>query len=181
MAPKTANEAAATDLPTSPETLLASFDSLGLTYSLHHHPAIFTVAEGHEIERNIPGLHCRNLFLRDKKDKMFLVSAANETKIDLKDLSDRLQCGRLSFGSPARLWAYLGVRPGSVCPFAVVNDTQGLVTPLLDAYMMKAALVNFHPLINTMTVGLAPADLLAFIRQTGHKPLTVDFGNAQDS
>ena len=165
-------------MPTAPEELLARLDSLGIPYKLHHHPAFFTVAEGLEIERNMEGIHCRNLFLRDKKGTMFLVSAANETLIDMKKLSNLLGCGRLSFGSPERLWDNLGVRPGSVCPYAITNDKGGVVTQILDAYMMKGEIVNFHPLINTMTIGVSPDDLVKFIRSTGHEPRIVDLTSA---
>jgi Ala-tRNA(Pro) deacylase len=165
-------------MPTAPEELLARLDSLGIPYTLHHHKAVFTVAESNELDRNLPGVHCRNLFLRDKKGTMFLVSAANETLIDLKKLSGLLGSGRFSFGSPERLWTNLGVRPGSVCPYAIINDTGGVVTPILDAYMMKGELVNFHPLLNTMTIAVTPDDLVKFIRSTGHEPRIVDLTSA---
>ncbi len=170
MAAAQPSDLADSPLPTSPETLLARLESLGIRYVLHHHRAVFTVAESLEMEQTMPGIHCRNLFVRDKKQRMFLISAANETIIDLKALESRLDCARLSFGSPERLWTALGVRPGSVCPYALVNDTQNLVTPVLDGYMMRGDLVNFHPLVNTMTIGVAPDDLLKFIRSTGHEP-----------
>lgn len=161
--------------PTSPDALMQRLDTMGIPYEIYSHPAVFTVAESLDIERDIPGVHCRNLFVRDKKDRMFLISAANETKIDLKAMERLLDCGRLSFGSPERLWARLGVKPGSVCPYAIMNDEDGLVRSVLDAYMMHGDLVNFHPLVNTMTIGVTPADLLRFIRSTGHEPLIVDF------
>lgn len=164
--------------PTRPETLLQRLDDLGIAYTLYRHPAVFTVAESTGLERDIDGIHCRNLFLRDKKGTMFLVSAANETKIDLKKLSDLLGAGRFSFGSPERLWQYLGVRPGSVCPYAVINDVAGQVTLVLDAAMMRGEKVNFHPLVNTMTIGVAPADLVKFAESTGHAPRIVDLTNA---
>lgn len=164
-------------LPTPPETLLARLDHLGIAYRLHHHRAVFTVADSLDIERDMPGVHCRNLFLRDKKERMFLVSAANETPVDLKALADVLGCGRLSFGSPERLWSNLGVLPGSVCPYAVINDTQGRVVPVFDVRMMAGDLVNFHPLINTMTIGVAPDGLLAFMRSTGHEPHIIDLAS----
>lgn len=161
---------------------MANLDSLGIEYALHHHAAVFTVAESTGLERNLPGIHCRNLFLRDKKEAMFLISAANETAIDLKKLSELLGCGRLSFGSPERLWKHLGVRPGSVCPYAIINDKQGLVTQILDAHMMQGDLVNFHPLINTMTITVRPDDLVKFIRSTGHEARIVDLSSvAPDS
>ena len=165
-------------LPTSPEQLLDLLDTLGIRYQLHHHKAVFSVAESLDIERDMTGIHCRNLFLRDKKGTMFLVSAANETKIDLKKLSDLLAAGRFSFGSPERLWTYLGVRPGSVCPYAIINDTGKAVTLILDAAMMKGEIVNFHPLMNTMTIGVRPEDLIKFVRSTGHEPRVVDLTSA---
>jgi Ala-tRNA(Pro) deacylase len=161
--------------PVSPQELLERLDSLGIAYSLYEHPPIFTVAEGLEMERDMPGIHCRNLFLRDKKKAMFLISAANETVIDLKKLETLLPCDRISFGSPDRLWDHLGVRPGSVCPYALINDRDSVVTPILDAYMMQGDIVNFHPLINTMTIGVSPAGLLAFYRSIGREPRIVDF------
>lgn len=160
--------------PTSPETLLGMLDSLGIQYRLYHHPAIFTVAEGEAIERDMPGVHCRNLFLCDKRKAMTLLCVANATKIDLKKLPPLLGSDRLSFGSPQRLWTHLGVRPGSVCPYSIINDTAHVVDIVLDAYMMQGDLVNFHPLVNTMSIGVAPADLVRFIRETGHEPRIID-------
>jgi Ala-tRNA(Pro) deacylase len=171
------NEKNGETAPVSPKALLERLDSLGIAYKLYEHPPIFTVAEGLEMERDMPGIHCRNLFLRDKKKTMFLISAANETAIDLKRLETLLPCDRISFGSPDRLWENLGVRPGSVCPYAIINDTQGVVTPILDAYMMQGEIVNFHPLINTMTIGVTPAELLEFFRSLGREPRIIDFSN----
>lgn len=155
-------------LPTTPDDLFALLKSLNIPYSLHYHPPIFTVAEGEHLKENIPGVHCRNLFLRDKKKNTFLVVAANETAVDLKALETRLGCARLSFGSPERLWDMLGIRPGSVCPFTLVNDRTCAVKVILDQSMMNADIVNYHPLDNAMTIGLTPADLLRFIEHTGH-------------
>ncbi len=167
-------DAVAPDLPTSPEELLECLDSLGISYQTHRHRAVFTVAESTALVETIPGAHCRNLFLRDKKEAMFLVVAANETPVDLRGLQDLLGCGRLSFGSADRLWRTLGVRPGSVCPFAVINDKDKAVRVVLDRSMMQAETVVYHPLVNTMSVGLAPAALELFLRRTGHEPLILD-------
>lgn len=161
-------------LPTSPEQLFAYLDELNIPYNLHRHAPIFTVAEGEHLKRKIPGVHCRNLFLADKKKAMYLVVAANETTVDLKSLQEKLGCGRPSFGSPERLWTYLGIRPGSVCPFTLLNDSKHLVQPVLDAAMMEADIVNYHPLDNAMTIGLSPADLLKFIVYIGHTPRILD-------
>lgn len=161
-------------LPTSPEELLAKLDGLGITYTLHHHAPMFTVADGEEIERNIEGTHCRNLFLRDKQENMVLVVAANETMLDLKKLAPVIGIGRISFGSKERLWTYLGIRPGSVCPFCIVNDTDKKVRVVLDADMMDADIVNYHPLDNAMTVGLSPADLMRFLDDCNHPYEVID-------
>lgn len=161
-------------LPTTPEQLFDLLQSLDIAYEVYHHKPIFTVEEGEHIKETIPGTHCRNLFLRDKKKTMFLVVLANETGVDLKKLQDLLACGRLSFGSAERLWAYLGIRPGSVCPFCAVNDQDHQVRVVLDAYMMRQPIVNYHPLDNAMTISLTPEDLLKFFVHTGHEPYIVD-------
>ena len=166
-----ANEA---PLPVTAEDLFACLKKLGIAYELHHHKPVFSVEESAPLKAAIPGLHCRNLFLRDKKEKMFLVVAANETRIDLKKLQGLLGCDRLSFGSADRLWKYLGVRPGSVCPFAIVNDRGGDVKIILDAGMMGADIVNYHPMENHMTIGLAPRDLARFVEFTGHEAHIMD-------
>lgn len=165
-------------LPTSPEALFELFQRLDIAYEVHHHAPIFTVEEGEHLKADIPGTHCRNLFIRDKKKQMFLVVLANETDVDLKALPDLLDCGRISFGSSDRLWEYLGIRPGSVCPFCAVNDKNHDVSVILDAHMMQSDIVNYHPLDNTMTVSLSPADLLKFFAYTGHQPRIIDLSAA---
>lgn len=167
------------DLPTTPEELLAHLNELDISYTLHEHEAVFTVAESEKLDATIPGVHCRNLFLRDKKKKNFLVVLRNETEVDMKKLPGVIGSDRLSFGSSDRLWEFLGVWPGSVCPFSIVNDTDQKVKILLDKDMMEGEIVNYHPLINTMTVSLSPADLLRFIESTGHAPHIVDLSPAK--
>lgn len=165
-------------LPVPATALLAILGGLEITYRLYHHQPVFTVAESLDIERGMPGAHCRNLFVRDKKENMFLVVAQNETMIDLKKLSGLLDCGRLSFGSAERLWDNLGVRPGSVCPFSIINDKESAVTIVLDKAMMQNDIVNYHPMENHMTIGLSPDDLVKFIKHTGHEPLILDLAPA---
>jgi len=133
-------------LPTPATALFDILANLGIEYRLYHHQPVFTVEESLGIERDMAGAHCRNLFVRDKKETMFLVVAQNETLIDMKKLPDLLDCGRLSFGSSDRLWTYLGVRPGSVCPFAIINDKDNAVTIVLDQAMMNNQIVNYHPM-----------------------------------
>lgn len=165
-------------LPTAPEKLLSMLDDLGIEYKFYEHEAVYTVAESEKIDADIPGLHCRNLYLRDKKKRNYLVSAQNATEIDLKKLSDLLDAGRFSFGSADRLWQYLGVRPGSVCPYAVVNDPDNEVRLILDQSMMDAEIVNFHPLSNTMTIGTNPHDIVKFVESIGHNVEIIDLSAA---
>ena len=154
----------------SPSELLDRLTALGISHETHEHEAVFTVAESKNVKETIPGSHSKNLFLKDKKSRLFLVVAAHDTDIDLKRLHDTLGAsGRLSFGSAEQLRAILGVEPGSVTPFAAINDRGSEVTVILDQRLADAERVNFHPLVNTMTTGLAPDDLLAFLRSTGHE------------
>ncbi len=171
-------EHAAPKLPTPPERLLGIFRELGIAHDVHRHAPIFTVQEGEPLKASIPGLHCRNLFLCDKKKTMFLVVAANETAVDLKKLEGILGSARLSFGSPDRLWKYLGIYPGAVCPFAAVNDKNREVNIVLDTFMMRTDVVNYHPLDNAMTVSLSPGHLLKFFEYTGHSPKILDLSGA---
>lgn len=161
-------------LPTTPDRLFEILQELDIQYECHHHEAMFTVEQSSALKKDIPGVHCRNLYLRDKKKKNFLVVAANETEVDMKTLQEKLGCGRLSFGSADRLWEFLGIRPGSVCPFTLINDTEHHVQLVLDEQMMKGGIVNYHPLDNTMTIGLTPHDLLKFFKHTGHTPIILD-------
>lgn len=166
------------DLPTSPDLLLNYLNKLGIEYSLFEHEPIFTVEEGEHLKKDIPGVHCRNLFMRDKKKKNYLLVLANDTEVDLKKLPDILGSGRLSFGSSDRLWEHLGIRPGSVNPFVIMNDPDNAVHMFLDAAMMEADIVNYHPMDNAQTIGLSPADLIKFIESLGHNYTVVDLSAA---
>ncbi len=150
------------DLLTSPYDLMKFLDQNDIKFTFYHHKPVFTVADSSEVDSQILGAHTRNLFLKDKKDKMFLVTLRYDTPLDLKKLEKIICAGRLSFGSPERLWTYLGVRPGSVTPFAIINDKENMVTPIWEAGMMAHDIVNFHPLLNSMTIGLTPNDLRRF-------------------
>lgn len=161
------------EMPTSPEDLLKLMAEYGIKFSLYHHIPVFTVADSHKVDAEIPGVHTRNLFLKDKKGKMYLVTLRHDVPLDLKKLESVIGAGRLSFGSPERLWDYLGVRAGSVTPFAIINDKDRQVTPIWEAGMMMADMVNFHPLLNSMTVGLSPDGLKAFARQIGRDDVQI--------
>ncbi len=158
-------------MPASPEDLFAYLDTLGIAHPTVTHKAAFTVEDARALRGEIAGGHTKNLFLKDKKDALFLVVALEDAAIELKSLHRRLGAsGRFSFGSAELLAATLGVEPGSVTPFAVLNDTERRVGVVLDAAMMEHATLNFHPLRNTMTTSIARDDLVRFLTATGHPP-----------
>ena len=160
--------------PLTPEELFLRFDSLGIAYRTYSHPPVFTVAEATALRGSLPGGHCKSLFLKDKKGGFWLAVMLEERRVDLKRLAVCLGAPRFSFGGAADLYQLLGVRPGSVTPFALVNGGERLVTPVLDAAMLEHDPLNYHPLINDRTTAIAPADLLRFIAAYGHTSRIVD-------
>lgn len=167
--------------PTTPEALLARLDALGIAHTTHEHPPLHTVEESKALRGQLPGGHVKNLFLRDKKRRLWLVVAEEDRPVDLKALRRVLGAsGTLSFGAPDLLWEVLGVRPGSVTPFGLINDTQGRVTVVLDAGLMAKDPINVHPLTNTATTAVGRDDLLAFIRDCGHEPQVMDLDAPAD-
>ncbi|CAA7625954.1 putative YbaK/aminoacyl-tRNA synthetase-associated domain [Magnetospirillum sp. LM-5] len=157
-------------MPLTPEALLAHLGELGITVTTHRHAPAFTVEQGNEVWGNIPGIHCKNLFLKDGKGRLWLVVAPADKRIDLKRLPGAIGAARLSFGSAELLGEVLGVEPGSVTPFALINDQHHRVTPVLDSWMMDQPLLNYHPLRNDMTTTIASADFRRFLAATGHRP-----------
>ncbi|MCX5494730.1 prolyl-tRNA synthetase associated domain-containing protein [Kaistia dalseonensis] len=152
---------------------------LGIASMTTEHEPLFTVEESQSLRGRIAGRHSKNLFLTDKKGAYFLVVAEEDSVIDLKRLHERIGAsGRLSFGSAERLAERLGVLPGSVTPLALINDQPATVQIILDAVLHDADAVNFHPLINTATTTITPADLVKFLRATGHEPLVLEFSTA---
>ena len=158
-----------------PQQLFARLDQLGISHRTVEHPPVFTVEEAKALRGNLPGHHIKNLFLRNKKEEMWLVVALEDRAIDLKRLGDVLGAGRLSFGSADRLKRTLGVEPGSVTPLSLANDQAHAVRLVLDRGITNGGPVNAHPLVNTMTTALAPADLLRFFEATGHTPRWLEF------
>ena len=157
-------------MPATRADLLARLAELGIETETLEHEAVFTVEQSSKLERSLPGGHTKNLFLKDKKGALFLVVALGGASIDLKTLHKRLGCDRLSFGKPELLMDVLGVMPGAVTPFALINDKARLVTVILDADMMRHERLNYHPLENTATTNIAREDFLRFIRSCGHEP-----------
>jgi len=157
-------------MPATRQDLVARFAELGIVTQTIEHEAVFTVAESSKLERELPGAHTKNLFLKDKKDRLFLVVAQGHAHIDLKKLHKKIGADRLSFAGPALLIEVLGVPAGSVTPFALINDQAQRVTVVLDADMMRHERLNYHPLENTATTNIARDDLVRFIRACGHEP-----------
>ena len=158
-------------MPASPDDLFACLDRLGIAHRTVRHPAVFTVEEARALRGQVAGGHTKNLFLRDKKGALFLVATPEDATIELRALHRLLGAsGRFSFGSADLLRETLGVEPGSVTPFAVMNDTQHQVTVVLDAAMMANAALNFHPLVNTGTTTISCGGLVRFLEATGHPP-----------
>lgn len=163
--------------PATPQDLFARLDSLGVAHKTHEHPPLFTVEESKRLRGSLPGGHCKNLFLRDKKRNLFLLVVLEDRPIDLKSLRHALGAsGNLSFGNPELLLEVLGVAPGAVTPFALMNDTGHRVAVFLDRAMLALDPLNYHPLSNTRTTAIAPKDLIRFIESCGHAPKTIDLG-----
>ena len=158
-------------MPKTPAELFAFLEKLGIEVTSVSHPPLFTVADSQTLRGDIPGGHTKNLFLKDKKDNFFLVTVGEEAEVDLKQIHHLIGASsRVSFGKPGALMEYLGVIPGAVTAFGLINDERGLVNFVLDSNLMEHATINAHPLTNEATTSIAAADLLRFARATGHEP-----------
>jgi Ala-tRNA(Pro) deacylase len=150
--------------------LYARFRELGIAWQTFDHVPVFTVEEAQALRGALPGTHTKNLFLQDRRGGLWLVVAREELRVDLNALSKALGAPRFSFGSPDMLVAALGIAPGAVTPFAVINAAPGTLSVVLDQGMLGRDPLNFHPLRNDRTTAVAGADLLAFIAACGHAP-----------
>ena len=157
----------------TPDTLFKRLKNLRIKTQSHKHSPVFTVEEAKFHCRHLPGGHCKNLFLKDKKGLLFLIVTLEKQIIDFKSLRKQIGSHPLSFGKPELLGEVLGVKPGSVSPFALINDTKRRVQVVLDKEMMQIDLLNYHPLTNGMTTAITPSDLLIFISDTGHNTIEV--------
>jgi Ala-tRNA(Pro) deacylase len=161
--------------PATPDELLARLEALGIDQTTHRHAAVYTVEQAQALKGDLPGAHTKNLFLRDKKGVMWLLVALFDRDIDLKAVARTLGVsGRLSFGSRERLMRYLGVLPGSVTPFAVINDSGGAVSVALDEGLRQQEVWNAHPLDNAMTTAVRGEDMLRFLEEEGHSPRWIE-------
>jgi Ala-tRNA(Pro) deacylase len=165
------------------DDLFARLEALGIDTVTVEHPALFTVEQSQSLRGDIPGAHTKNLFLKCKKGTLWLVVALESTRLDLKTLHTRLGSGRLSFGSANLLREALGIEPGSVTPFAVINDTEARVTVVLDQALMAYDRLNFHPLVNTATTGISRDGFRAFLANCQHPPriMAIEAGENVDS
>ena len=162
-------------MPAGRSDLFALLDRLGVDHATLDHPPVFRVGEGHEVKAALPGGHTKNLFLKDAKDALWLVSALGDASIDLKVLHRVIGAARLSFGSAERMQAALGVTPGSVTVFAMINDSERRVRLVLDRALFNHARINFHPLSNNATTSVSPAGLTTFLSALEVEPMIVDF------
>ena len=166
-------------MPYSPEELFRHLDHLGIAHHTVDHAPVFTVEESQQLRGSLAGGHSKNLFLKNKKGAMWLVTAAEDAAVDLKALTQALGAGRLSFGKPDLLMEVLGVTPGSVTPFALVNDPDHRVTFVLDGRLMSREPLHFHPLVNNATTAVSGDGFRAFLAATGHQVVAVDFPQAE--
>lgn len=160
--------------PATAEQLLAALAVLDIEARTVEHEPVFTVQEAKVVRGELPGGHTKNLFLRNKKGRMWLLVCGEDLQLDLKALGAQIGAGRLSFGSADRLMKYLGIIPGAVNPFAVINDHDGVVTVVLESRLMQIEPLNFHPLDNSMTTAISAADLVRFLEAYGHPPQLID-------
>lgn len=162
-----------TDIPEA-IPLFARFTELAIPTRTVTHPPAHTVGEAQALRGEIAGAHAKNLFVKDKKGRLFLVTALEDARLDLKRLHEAIGAqGRVSFATAEQMRTHIGIEPGSVTPFAVMNDRAGAVTLVLQAALMAHETLNFHPLINTATTTIARDDLIRFCEAVGHPPLVV--------
>ena len=171
---------AAMALPLTPQQLFARFGELGIAHRTYTHPPVFTVEEAKALRGTLPGGHCKSLFLKDKKAGLWLVVALEECRVDLKRLADALGAPRFSFGSAELLLEVLGIRTGSVTPFAAINDGARRVTVILQREMLDHDPLNYHPLENDRTTAVAPGDLVRFLEACGHASRIVEIPERAD-
>ena len=157
----------------SEQSLLKALDAAGIVWTMHEHEAVFTVEQSASLHAAIPGIHTKNLFLKDTSGEFWVVSAPHDAQVDLKALSTAMGAKKVSFGKPDQMMRLLGISPGSVTPLAAFNDTTGTVKFVIDGRLAAAECLNVHPLRNTATISLSGSGLLSFLTGTGHAPAVI--------
>lgn len=168
-------------MPATPAELFALFDELRIEHTTIEHPPFFTVEEGRPWHDKIPGLHCKNLFIKDRKGGIWLVVMPADKRADLGRLEKLVGAPRFSFARPELLQEVLGLTPGSVTPFGLINDAQRRVTVILDEEMLDSEWMNVHPLRNAASTTIRSADLLRFVRALGYEPIVVRLPGASEN
>jgi Ala-tRNA(Pro) deacylase len=165
-------------MPATRADLFQRFADLGIETTTLDHPPVFTVEEAKKVHDDVPGGHCKNLFCKDEKGVLWLIVALEDAFINLKAAPAKIGSKRLTFGKPELLLEVLGLEPGSVTPFGLINDTTQRTNVILDEAMMRESLLNFHPLKNDATTTISSADLMRFITSCGHAPRVVAVSDA---
>jgi len=169
-------------VPLTPQQLLDHLAAKSLAVATVSHPAVFTVAQSSAVTAAIPGGHTKNLFVKDKKDNYYLIVAEGSARIEMNRIHPLIGArSRLSFGSAQKLMEYLGVEPGSVTAFAVINDKGGRVEVIVDEPLLRHDIINCHPLTNTMTTTISRQNLLEFLKQAGHEPRILALSAAREA
>ena len=163
------------DRPAGEAELYALLDAEGIAYRHHTHPPLHTVAESQELRGELPGAHVKNMFMKDKKGRIVLATCLEDRQIRIRDLEKEIGAKGLSFGKEELLWEVLGVRPGAVTPFGLMNDREGRVDVILDRGLEGQEAINAHPLHNEATTAISWDGLTRFLELTGHRPRLVDF------
>jgi len=159
----------------TPQQLYDYLKGLNIAYTIYEHAPAYTVEEASKVAAHVPGGWCKNLFLKDSKKRVWLITALFDAKIDLKKTSKALQAPELRFADAQMLMQYLGVEPGSVTPLGLINDTEHAVHVVLDKKIFDYDIIAMHPLVNNASVTLSPDDLVRFIEACGNKLLVFDF------
>ncbi|MEM7213235.1 MAG: prolyl-tRNA synthetase associated domain-containing protein [Pseudomonadota bacterium] len=161
--------------PKGQAELYALFDEHGIAFTHNDHPPLHTVEESRELRGDLPGAHVKNMFLKDKKAQLWLVTCMEYRKIRIRDLEKQIGAAKASFGKPELLWEHLGIRPGAVSPFGLINDPEHSVRVVLDQQMLESDPINAHPLHNEATTTVSRDDFRRFFEITGHLPVIIDF------
>jgi Ala-tRNA(Pro) deacylase len=165
-------------MPASRADLFERFKSLGIETRTLDHAPVFTVEQAKLVHDDMPGGHCKNLFCKDEKGVLWLIVALEDAVINLKAAPAKIGSKRLTFGKPELLMEVLGVEPGSVTPFGLINDINNRINVILDEAMMRETPLNYHPLKNDATTSIAPDDLITFMKSCGHAPRIVAVSDA---